>query len=722
MKLLSILILLLIINFVALAQTENATVDRKIDTTKTYKLNDVQIKSTVPIVQIKTGKILLNVESMVAAAGLNALEILRQVPGVTVDGQDNVKISGKASIQVMLDGRMQMLNAQQLATLLKGTSAATLKTIEVISNPSAKYDAAGNAGIINLVFKKSDANGLSGNLLAGYQQMQHYKQNDAATLNLKTKAVSAFFNANLDNSLQFTEVTSDRILADKVLNQSGTERQGYSNTMLRSGMEVELNKKSKLGTILSYQRTWDDFPSTAKTIVSGSDADVLSTTALANMTENRFGANLNYQFTGKKDEKLVLEADWLHYTAILGNHVDNVFAVTKRSSKSQNNTDNKIDLISIKADYTQKLGKANLESGVKFSSSETANLLQGVQTATDNSQIFQKNDFNYAEKIMAAYLSLERTFGKINVQAGLRGEYTNMNGLSIDELGNRTAKPDTSYLNLFPTFFFRYQINENNSIGLAYNRRLGRPSFQDQNPYLYRTDFYYASRGNPLLLPQFTQSVELDYTFNGQRQLKLSYSTTADLIDVIRIQQGDQTLELPVNAGRRSFLNLSLSTPFKLFRAWSGYFSAEPYYQFYKADLSRYPGLTTIDQGGVGFNSYLSNTVELGKGWKAGLSAWFNYASRSSIYETKPIYSVDFTLKKPLFKERINCSLAMRDIFNTQKWTQNAVIGNVSQRNSRKWESRGLYVGLNYNFGNKKVKALSGKEKTEAQGRIKSRG
>ncbi|KQS36306.1 TonB-dependent receptor [Pedobacter sp. Leaf194] len=306
MKLLSILFLLLIINFVALAQTENATVDRKIDTTKTYKLNDVQIKSTVPIVQIKTGKILLNVESMVAAAGLNALEILRQVPGITVDGQDNVKISGKASIQVMLDGRMQMLNAQQLATLLKGTSAATLKTIEVISNPSAKYDAAGNAGIINLVFKKSDANGLSGNLLAGYQQMQHYKQNDAANLNLKTKAVSAFFNANLDNSLQFTEVTSDRILADKVLNQSGTERQGYSNTMLRSGMEVELNKKSKLGTILSYQRTWDDFPSTAKTIVSGSDADVLSTTALANMTENRFGANLNYQFTGKKDEKLVL--------------------------------------------------------------------------------------------------------------------------------------------------------------------------------------------------------------------------------------------------------------------------------------------------------------------------------------------------------------------------------------------------------------------------------
>ncbi|PWS29334.1 hypothetical protein DHW03_05835 [Pedobacter yonginense] len=697
--------------------------EKKIDTVKTYLLKDVSIKGSVPAVQIKTGKILFNVESLPTAAGLNALELLRQVPGVTVDGQDNVKISGKNGVQVLLDGRMQTLNAQQLSILLKGTSGASLKTIEVISNPSSKYDAAGNAGIINLIFKKSGANGLSGNVLAGYQKMQHYRQDNAVNLNLKSNGLTAFFNANLENSLQFTKVTSNRILSDKVLSQLGTERQGYSNTMVRSGIELKMSKRSKIGTIISFQRTWDDFPSNASTNVSGSNPDLLSTNALANLTENRFGVNLNYQLTGIKGEKFSIEGDWLRYWSSLGNNVNNIFSGTGQSSKSENDTQTGIDLFSIKADYTQKLGKANLESGLKFSSSGTANLLNGKQTSSNFGEILQINDFRYTEKIAAAYFTLEQTFGKFNFQAGLRGEFTDMKGISIDESGIRTNRPDSSYFNVFPTFFSRYQMNEKSSIGLAYSRRLGRPSFQDQNPYLYRTDFYYASRGNPLLLPQFTQSIELDYTFNGQTQIKVSYSSTSDLIEVIRTQQADQTLETPVNAGRRSFLNLSLSTPFKLLKAWSGYFSAEPYYQFYKADLSAYSGLSAIDQGGYGFNGYLSNTVDLGEGWKAGLSAWFNYASRSSIYATKPIYSVDFTLKKPIFNDRLNLSLAMRDIFNTQKWTQTAVLSNLNQTNSRKWESRGVYIGVNYNFGNKKIKSAgNGKQKTEEQERIKSRG
>ncbi|MBC6112830.1 outer membrane beta-barrel protein [Pedobacter fastidiosus] len=717
-------LLLMIFSLAALGQQQDSSAIRKRkDTLKTYQLNEVKIKSTVPVVQIKSGKILLNVEAMPTAVGLNALELLRLVPGITVDGQDNVKISGKNGVQVLVDGRIQTLSAQQLSTLLKGTSGASLKTIEVISNPSSKYDAAGHAGIINLVFKKSTTHGISGNLLAGYQQMEHYKQNTALNLNVKGEKVNAFFNGNLDNSLQFTEVTSNRILLDKVLNQNGVERQGYSNSMFRTGLDYDLNKKHRIGTILTYQRTWDDFPSDAKTEVSGNFPDLLSTFTQANLTENRLSANVNYQYVGEKESKLLLEANWMHYGSRLGNYVDNRFTSSGLVNGFENNTSTKINLFSTKADYSQKLGKVNLESGLKFSSSKTDNSLLAKQSGGNVSVANQSNDFDYSEQIAAAYLSLERNVGKLNIQAGLRGEYTRMKGLSINETGLKTALPDTAYLNLFPTLFIRYQVSEKNSLGFAYSKRINMPSFQDQNPYVYRTDFFYASRGNPLLLPQFTNSLELDYTFDGQRQLKISYNSTADLIEVIRTQQGDQTLELPVNAGKRSFLNVSFNSPFKIFKAWTGYFSAEPYYQFYKADLSKYLGLASIEQGGAGFNGYLSNTVDLGKSWKAGLSAWFNYASRSSIYSTKAIYSVDFSLKKPVFNERLNLSLAMRDIFNTQKWEQVAVIGQINQRNSRKWESRGLYLGLNYNFGNKKNRAQgSEKGKTEEQERIKSRG
>lgn len=705
------------------AQKKDSTFVKK-DSLKIYNLKEITVKSAVPVVKVKTDKIVMNVDAVPNAAGLNALELLRQMPGVTIDGQDNVKISGKNGVQVLLDGRIQTLNAQQLSTLLKGTSSASLKAIEVVSNPSAKYDAAGNAGIINLIFKTSGAYGTSGSLTAGYQKMDHYRQNSALNLNYKGTRLSAFLNGNFDNSLQFTKVSSNRILTDKVFNQNGVEEQGYSNSMARTGLDYTFNKKHKIGTILNYQRTWDDFPSNASTLITSKVADVLFTNTLANLTENRFSTNLNYQYSGKNENKLALELDWMQYNSKLNNLVDNVFERAVQRTSFENDTRSKINLFSGKVDYSNAFWKGNFESGLKFSSSQTGNLLRGAQSENmGGTQINLFNNFDYNEKIAAAYVNFERSFGKLNIQAGLRGEYTRMKGLSINELGLKTALPDTAYVNIFPTVFLRYQLNEKNSFGFAYSKRVNRPSFQDQNPYVYRTDFYYASKGNPLLLPQFTQSLELDYTFDGQRQLKVNYNTTRDLIEFVQTQSGDQTTVLPVNAGTRSYLNISLSTPFKVLKIWEGYFSAEPYYQFYKADLSAYNGLAKISNGGVGFNGYLSNTFDLGKKWKAGLSTWFNYASRSSIYSTKAISSVDFSLKKTLLNDKLNLSLAMRDVFNTQKWEQTALIGQINQSSFRKWESRGLYVGLNYNFGNTKVKNLGTKgSKTDEQERIKSRG
>jgi len=695
----------------------------KKDSLKIYNLKDITVKSSVPVIKVKTDKIVLNVEAVPNAAGLNALELLRQMPGVTIDGQEQVKISGKNGVQVLLDGRIQTLNAQQLTALLKGTSSASLKNIEVISNPSAKYDAAGNAGIINLVFKTSGAYGTSGNLTAGYQKMEHYRQNSAINLNHKGTKWSAFLNGNLDNSLQFTKVNSNRILPEKIFDQNGIEKQGYSNSVARTGVNFEFDKKNKIGLILNYQRTWDDFPSQANTAITGNTADVLFTNTFANLTENRLSTNLNYQYVAKNESKLNMEFDWMRYSSNLNNSVDNSFERSVLKTSFKNDTKSTINLFSAKADYSKAVWKGNLESGLKFSNSQTANQLRGGQSEiTSGAPVNFYNDFDYNEKIAAAYVNFDRSFGKFNVQTGFRGEYTKMLGLSVNETGQKTALPDTSYLNIFPSLFLRYQLTEKNSLGFAYSKRVNRSSFQDQDPYVYRTDFFYASQGNPLLLPQFTQSFELDYTFDGQRQLKVNYNSTRDLIEFVQTQSGDQTTALPVNAGTRSYLNISLSTPFKLFKIWDGYFSAEPYYQFYKADLSAYNGLAMISNGGPGFNGYLSNTFDLGKKWKSGVSTWFNYASRSSIYSTAAIYSIDFTLKKTLFNDKLNINLAMRDIFNTQKWAQTVRVGQINQSSLRKWESRGLYIGLNYNFGNTKVKNLGAKGvKTDEQERIKSR-
>lgn len=711
MKKLSILLTLFIVSLTIKAQVK--------DTLKTTTLNQVVISSSKPQITVKTDKLVMNIEQMTNAVGLNALELLRQAPGVTVDGQDNVKVSGKTGIQVLIDGRMQTLTNEQLVSLLKSTNAANIKSLEIITNPSAKYDAAGNAGIINIVLKKSDQKGTSGSATVGYQQMKNYRQNSALNLNYRDGKLLTYLNANFDNSLQNTTVASNRIIPNNTFSQNGIEKQGYSNPGVRTGAEYSINEQHKIGALVNFQRIWDDFPSTATTLINNTN-DILSTNTTGNLTENRLAFNVNYQYTSKNKTTLTVDADQLNYSSNLNNSVVNVFRNSAEATNFSNATNTQISLSSIKADLNFTFKNINVETGAKFSASKTDNILNAVQNNNQGASLNQFNDFNYNENTYASYLSLSKSFGKWSFQTGLRAEITAMSGASVAALMQKSL-PDTTYLNLFPSTFLRYAFNQKQSIGFAYNRRITRPSFQDQNPYQYRTDFYYANEGNPSLLPQFTQSLTLDYTFNGQTQIKLNYNNTTDLIETISTQSNDQTLTLPVNAGTRSFINISISSPAKLTKFWNIYYTAEPYYQFYKADLSKYSGLTQINNGGFGFNAFISNNFNLSKTLKASLSSWFNYASRSSIYATKPISSVDLSLRKQLLENKLSLSFAYRDIFNTQRWQQNILLGNVNQTSLRKWESSGAYVSVNYNFGNGKIKSAKEKNKTDEQLRIKQR-
>ena len=713
MKKLSLLLTLSIVGLTIKAQVK--------DTLKTTTLNQVVISSIKPQITIKTDKVVMNVDQMTNAIGLNALELLRQAPGVTVDGQDNVKVSGKTGIQVLIDGRMQTLNNEQLVSLLKSTNAANIKSLEIITNPSAKYDAAGNAGIINIVLKKTDKQGTSGSATIGYQQMKNYRQNSALNLNYRDGKLLTYLNANFDNSLQNTTVANNRVISSTTFSQSGVEKQGYSNPGVRTGAEYSINDQHKIGALINFQRIWDDFPSTANTLIRSNNlSDILSTNTTANLTENRLAFNLNYQYITKNKTTLTIDADQLNYTSNLTNSVVNAFRNTAETTNFNNTTKTQISLSSVKADLNFNFKKINIEAGVKFSFSKTDNLLNATQNNNQGVALNQFNDFNYNENTYASYLSLSKTFGKWSFQTGLRAEMTTMSGASVAALSQKNL-PDSTYLNLFPSTFLRYAFNQKQSIGFAYNRRITRPSFQDQNPYQYRTDFYYANEGNPSLLPQFTQSLTLDYTFNSQTQIKLNYNNTTDLIEIISTQTNDQTLTLPVNAGTKSFINISISSPAQLTKFWSIYYSAEPYYQFYKADLSNYSGLTQVINGGFGFNAFISNNFNISKTLKASLSSWFNYASRSSIYATKPISSVDVSLRKQLLENKLSLSFAYRDIFNTQRWQQNILLGNINQSSLRKWESSGAYVSVNYNFGNGKIKSAADKNKTEEQLRIKQR-
>jgi hypothetical protein len=710
---------------IAAAQQKDSIPLKRDSILRSQILEEVVVRSIAPIIQVKTDRVLLNIDAMANSAGLNGLDLLRQAPGLSVDGEENIKMSGKNGVQILLDGRLQTLSNQQITSLLKGLDASTIKTIEIIANPSAKYDAAGNAGIINLIFKKSGSNGTNGSISAGYQQMDHYRQNGAFNINNKSNKFNAFANGNYAKSLQFTKVNSERLLSDRSFVQSGIERQGYENPGLRTGLDYTINSRHKVGAVFNYNYLWDDFPSDASTVVLNNiKNDLIHTATIANLTENKFSANLNHQFSDTSGRSLSFDLDWLNYNSDLNNSVMNLLVNSNSKNSFSNNTGTGINLFAFKSDGAIKIKETiDLEAGIKVSASKTANLLNSEQSQEGFNPILQMNDFKYDERIYAAYGNFNSKWNKKwNFQFGLRTELTKMKGLSVDQDLNQTALPDTSYLNLFPTIYLRYQASDQHGFGISYNRRVDRPSFQDQNPYIYRIDYFVSNTGNPLLLPQFTQSVDLNYTYKGQTQFSLKFSQSKDMIEFVSTQKNDQVVGLPINAGVRSFINAVVSTPFNFGKLWSGYVNIEPYYQFYKADLSAYSGLAKVNNGGLGFNGYISNVFELGKNWQASQSVWFNYASRSTIYRTKAISSIDISLKKRIMSEKGTLTFTFRDLLNTQRWSQSSKIAEGNLSSVRKWESQGVYIGFSYRFGNQKLKTVQPDDRNIAeQGRIKSR-
>ena len=446
MKFFILVLFITVVSTIAVAQQRDS-IQIKRDTLKSQILNEVVVKSVTPIVQVKTDRVLLNVDAMANSAGLNGLDLLRQAPGVSVDGQENIKMSGKNGVQVLLDGRLQTLSSQQITSLLKGLDAANIKTIEIIANPSAKYDAAGNAGIINIIFKKSNLNGTNGSYSLGYQKMDHYRQNGAFNLNAKSNKLNAFANGNYANSLQHTKVNAERIIANQSFIQSGVERQGYQNPSIRTGLDYKINSKHKVGAVFNYNRLWDDFPSDAATvIINPNQNDLLTTATIANLTENKFASNLNYQFADTIGKTLSFDADWLNYHANLDNKVINLLANSNTKSLFDNDTKTSINLLALKVDAGFKIDKkTNFETGLKFSASKTTNVLNAAQSQNGQNSITQSNDFDYQESIYAAYGNFNTSFkDKWSFQFGLRTEFTKMKGLSVDQNLNRIALPDTS--------------------------------------------------------------------------------------------------------------------------------------------------------------------------------------------------------------------------------------------------------------------------------------
>ncbi len=682
---------------------------------KAKQLKEVVVTSKKPFIEQQIDKTVVNVQADISAIGSTAFEILQKAPGLSITNEDIINMSGKAGVNVLIDGRPTQMSPRDLANFLRSLPGSGIDKIELISNPSARFDAQGNAGIINIRLKKNRLKGTNGNITAGYAQNIHYRSNAAFTINHRQGKLNAFANIGINNNLQHTDgfinrlVTVDNIT--RQFNNTTVDKDRNVSHNARAGIDFYANKKSTFGVLFTGNGNWNPFNTPGNTSISSNGVvDSSLSTSNDNLYKNgRYNTNLNYKYEDSTGTELNIDADytWFKNTNSTQLGTDYLNKSGSRYKYTANNLDvaTRINVYALKADYGKLFRKPQLklETGIKLSDVNTSNDLYAtiLQQGSMQPDTGRSNQFNYKENIYAAYANVGRQLKKFEFQLGLRLEHSVVKGVSADLKNTVIKNPDTSYLNLFPSAFVSYKINEKNRLAFSYGKRINRPDYQSLNPFETIYDIYTAEKGNPYLKPQYTSNYELKYTWRYAFNVAAGYNHTKDYSQSVTTQTGQQTLATMDNIGTLDNAYLTVSAPLPIAKWWEGYVNITGFFNHYKGQLPN--GI--LNQKTFGMNYYIQQNFTLGKGWSTQLNSWFNAGTTEAIYKTSALGSLDWSIKKMLFSEKASVRFTFSDIFNTQQWKQTVQFANMDFSYRRKWESRGIRLQFSWSFGKSKFQA-----------------
>lgn len=678
-------------------------------------ITEVTVIARKPVIEVKADKTVLNVEGTVNSTGLSALELLRKAPGVTVDNNDNVTIKGKNGVRVMIDGRDVPLDGKDLAAQLKGMQASDIANIEIISNPSAKFDAAGNAGIINIKLRKNKALGTNGNFGAEGIQGETPKGGLNLSLNHRAEKLSVFGSYNnhygrWHNTQNFYR-EQNNLLFDQEAKSYFMSRWNSA----RAGADWNINSKHTFGVLLNGSVNMADWHSSSLTDIGHAENPGVPDSLLVarnDIDDHRkdLNANFNYRFADTLGRSLNIDIDHGLYR-IRGNsrqpnfyyQPDGQTLINRFVYHSLTPTD--IDINTAKADYEQPLLKGTFGAGFKVADVRTDNTFDFFNVVDDQEIKDQdvSNRFKYRERTSAGYVNYQRQFGKLHLQAGLRVENTDYTGDLIAATPQNGETVGNNYTELFPSAALTYKLNDKLGLNATYSRRIDRPSYQDLNPFEFKLDELTYEKGNPLLRPQFTNSFELSPTYQGQPVLTLGYSHTKDLftqvLDTTNLRATFITRE---NIADQRNYTLSLNVPTPIAKWWEGFFSFTGYLTDFSAEFR--DGYIAEKQF-TAFNLYAEQTFHLPKGFRVQLSGWYNSRAFWGTLQSNPQGAMDLGIQKKILGDKGELRLRFGDILGTAGWGgKNLFTPGLQMTAKGTWESQTVTLNFSYRFGSAEVK------------------
>ncbi len=683
----------------------------------TQTLNTVNIVSSKPLIEHKIDRTVMNVENSVLAAGNSAMDILERAPGVSVDKDDNISLKGKQGVTVMINDKLTYLTSAQLATLLRSTDGTIIQSIEIITNPSAKYDAAGNSGIINIKLKKNRQTGTNGSITAGAGYGAYGKDNENLTLNHKEGNLNIFGSFSHNDNKRIQNIGIMRIIPDTTVGGPPTYFRQTSplietdhNNSYRLGADYDLSSKNTLGFVVSgyFNGEQDDIDDRTYIGPSFSQVDsTLRTVSGIHQTFHNIAFNLNDTYKiDTAGQELSADLDYSQFkNNSLSQYVTDYYlpngSIQHPEAFLGNLTPSVINIRTGKVDYTKPLTKSlKLESGLKFSDVKTDN---NLTEKTDPADPFvSTNHFIYDEKIDAGYINLNKDFKGYSIQAGLRAEYTS--SVANGDSANVVSVIPRHYLNLFPSLFLSHTINDKNEMTFSYSRRIDRPQYDNLNPFVIHLDPYTYQKGNPFLRPQYTNNFEFNYTYNKNITLTLGYSKTTDVITEVPGTDPATKVSFITNDNLQvqNAYNANLYAPYTITKWWEGNVNATAFYLGFKSN-----GLEggNLDRGQFAYNIRATETFTPFTGYKAELTGNYQSDLTYGLYDVKPRYSVDAGVRHSFADKKLNVKLSVSDIFNTLRNDVNSQYQNTDLFITQKRESRITRLTLTYNFGNNKIKA-----------------
>jgi hypothetical protein len=682
-------------------------------------LGNVTVTAQKPMVEVKADKTILNVEGTINAVGSNALELLRKSPGVLLDKDENISLAGKNGVQVYIDNRQTPLSGQDLATYLKTLQSSQIEAIELITNPSAKYDAAGNAGIINIRLKKNKSLGTNGSVNAGWNIGITPKYNAGASLNYRNKNINIFSTYSFNYGPNEQNLGVRRTVLDSLFDQQGSIRQVGKAHNFKVGADYFINKKNTIGVMVNGTFSDPEINSYSKTFISNTTTKVVDRILIADntnsMKRHNANINLNYYYTDPKGTSLVINADHGSYDLNSDQFQPNYYYDASGQVKLNSViyhmfSPAEIDINSIKADYEQNFKKGKLGIGAKSTRVKTDNDFQryNVNGSVEDLDKDRSNHFVYRENINAAYINYNRQYKKFMIQGGVRVENTVSEGVSNGLKFNGSnyvpavSSFKRSYTNLFPSAAITFNKNPLKQWSLTYSRRIDRPAYQDLNPFEFKIDEYTFMKGNVNLRPQYTNSFGITHTYKYKLNMTLNYSHVKDLFtQIVDTTEKSKAFASKKNLATQDIVSLSVSYPFQ-YKAYSLFTSISSNYSKYKADFGTG---RKVDLNAFGFNLFVQNSLKFAKTWTAELSGFFNAPTiYQGSFKGKSIYNMDAGVSKQVFKGKATVKASVSDVFHSIRFRATSDFAGQVMKINFQGESRQLKLSFNYRFGNNGVK------------------